>query len=145
MRVLKTLLATILVMAGLVGLGATVWIWQNQPEESQEESVELTITSLMLGLSGVSVGGWLLWQGRRQFLTQQAMTLQDQFYQLLEQTRGRVTVEQWVAASHLPKRLAQAYLKARAKELGANQQQDSQGTIHYQFPVGHLRPVEEQR
>lgn len=98
--------------------------------------------NLVFGLPTMVLGGCLSLGLYRQTkyekrLLQQQLSdrLQSNFYQMLQQNQGRLTVLGFAMQSQLPASVAREYLDEKAKELNANFQVNEEGSVSYHFDI----------
>jgi hypothetical protein len=97
---------------------------------------------IIFGVPTAILGGWLalgLYKQSRQekkAINQQMNEhLRLQFYQMLQENQGRVTLLGFAMQSQLPATEAKKYLDDKAKEFNANFQVNEEGAISYHFDV----------
>ncbi|MBD2387316.1 hypothetical protein [Cylindrospermum sp. FACHB-282] len=113
------------------------------PAPNTPEKINDTIVcGIIYGIPSTLLGGWLalgLYRQSRQdkkALKEQASDrLQSQFYQMLQQNHGRVTVLGFAMQSQLPAATARQYLDEKAKEFNANFKVNEEGAVSYHFDV----------
>lgn len=103
----------------------------NPPQDREEAKAALVI----FGLAPVSLGGLLLWKGKRHSQQQQTNRLQSRFFDLLQINHGYITPLQFAMATGLNGKIAKAYLDERAREFDAVYNVTVDGTIVYYFEV----------
>ena len=74
-------------------------------------------------------------QEKKALKQQNSEQLQAQFYQMLLQNQGRVTLLSFAMQSQLPAAEAKQYLDHKAKEFNANFQVTEEGAVSYHFDV----------
>lgn len=90
----------------------------------------------LLAIAGLGAVGYWLWQLRRKRQQQQARLnarLNAQFYQLLQQQQGRISVLDFAMRTQLDGAAAQAYLNTQAQAFSAFFETTPQGDIVYVF------------
>ncbi|MGB3296908.1 MAG: hypothetical protein WBA76_01470 [Phormidesmis sp.] len=90
----------------------------------------------LLAIVGLGAVGYWLWQLRRKRQQQQARLnarLNAQFYQLLQQQQGRISVLDFAMCTQLDGAAAQAYLNTQAQAFSAFFETTPQGDIVYVF------------
>jgi len=114
----------------------TVWI---NPHVYDTDSF---IGGIVFGIPSTLLGGWLALdlyrQSKReqQALQQQKnQLLQSNFYQMLQEHQGKITVLGFAMQSHLSAADARNYLDKKAKEFNANFQVNEEGAVSYHFDV----------
>ena len=84
---------------------------------------------VLFGLAPASLGGWLLHTSAK--LKRQA--IRERFFQVLQVTRGRVSVLEFAAAAQLEPTIARQHLDHWAKEFSATFDVNDEGNIYYIF------------
>lgn len=104
---------------------------------------------LMYGVPTAFLGGWLvlgtykqkrrnakaLMQEELENLHYQEQAKLSQFYQMLQENNGRITLLGFAMQSHLPAIEAKQFLDQKAKEFNADFQVNEEGSISYHFDV----------
>lgn len=103
---------------------------------------DTVVGGIAFGVPTMLLGGWLTLdlyrQNRRekQAIHQQKKAhLQSQFFQMLQENQGEITVLGFAMQSQLPASEARVYLDQKAKEFQANFQVNDQGAVSYHFDV----------
>ncbi|WP_071190510.1 hypothetical protein [Trichormus sp. NMC-1] len=97
---------------------------------------------IIFGVPTAILGVWLalgLYKQNRQekkAINQQTNEyLRSQFYQMLQQNQGKITLLSFAMQSQLPATEARKYLDEKAKEFNANFQVTEEGAVSYHFDV----------
>ncbi|MBD2418092.1 hypothetical protein H6G54_10305 [Anabaena cylindrica FACHB-243] len=104
---------------------------------------------IMFGIPTAVLGGWLalglykqskqnkkaINQQMNEHLRSLEQAKLSQFYQMLQENQGRVTLLGFAMQSQLPATEAKEYLDAKAKEFNANFQVNEEGGVSYHFDV----------
>ena len=100
------------------------------------------LQGIIFGVPTLTLGGWLalgLYRQSRQekkALSQQLnQHLQSQFYQMLEENKGCITVLGFAMKLQLPASVAREYLDEKAKQFNANFLVNEEGSVSYHFDV----------
>ncbi|BAZ31299.1 hypothetical protein NIES4074_37710 [Cylindrospermum sp. NIES-4074] len=116
--------------------------FESPPPYLYEENEDTLVGGLIFGVPSAILGGWLalgLYRESRQerkVINQQVSDrLQSQFYQMLQENQGRVTVLGFAMQSQLPAAVARQYLDEKAKEFNANFKVNEEGAVSYHFDV----------
>jgi len=103
---------------------------------------DAVVGGIAFGVPTILLGGWLTLdlyrQNRRekQAIHQQKKAhLQSQFFQMLQENQGEITVLGFAMQSQLPASEARVYLDQKAKEFQANFQVNDQGAVSYHFDI----------
>lgn len=102
----------------------------------------------VLALVGLAAGSYYLWQQwRRQQQQQQRRQnrINAQFYQLLQQQQGRISVLDFAMRTQLTGEAAQDYLNVQAQAFSAFFETTAQGDIIYVFNLGAVRQPAQHR
>lgn len=98
--------------------------------------------SIIFGIPTILLGGWMSLglyrqsQNEKKALQQQVSDrLQSNFYKILQENNGRVTVLGLAMNCQLPASQAQEYLDMKAKEFNADFQVNDKGGISYHFEI----------
>ena len=109
---------------------------------STYENDNRAVSGLIFGVPNFILGGWLALglyresrRNKKAINQQECDRLQSQFYQMLQQNHGRVTVLGFAMQSQLPAASARQYLDEKAKEFNANFQVNEEGAVSYHFDV----------
>jgi hypothetical protein len=109
---------------------------------AHKDSNDTILGGIIFGGPTIILGTWLslelYLQSRRdkKLIAQQKNDyLQSQFYQILQQNHGKVTLLNFAMQSQLPPAAAKQYLDQKAKEFNANFQVNEEGGVSYHFDV----------
>ena len=112
------------------------------PPNANQESKDTIVGGIIFGVPSAILGSWLalgLYKQSRQekkaLKQQNTQQLQAQFYQMLLQNQGRITLLGFAMQSQLPAAEAKKYLDEKAKEFNANFQVNEEGAVSYNFDV----------
>ena len=112
------------------------------PPNTNQESKDTIVGGIIFGVPSAILGSWLalgLYKQSRQekkaLKRENTQQLQTQFYQMLLQNQGRVTLLGFAMQSQLPAAEAKKYLDEKAKEFNANFQVNEEGAVSYNFDV----------
>jgi hypothetical protein len=107
-----------------------------------QESKDTIVGGIIFGVPSAILGSWLALglykqsQKEKKALKQQnSEQLQAQFYQMLLENQGRLTLLSFAMQSQLPPAEAKQYLDDKAKEFNANFQVNEEGAVSYHFDV----------
>lgn len=107
-----------------------------------KENHDTAVGGLIFGVPSSILGGWLALKLYRESrkekkaINQQVSDrIQSQFYQMLQQNHGRITVLGFAMQSQLPAAAARQYLDEKAKEFNANFKVNEEGAVSYHFDV----------
>jgi hypothetical protein len=119
---------------------------------NQEALYQLDNTAaqgIMFGFPTALLGAWLalglykqnrqstkaLTEEKNEYLRSQEQAKLSQFYQMLQENDGRITLLSFAMQSQLTATEAKQYLDEKAKELNANFQVSEEGGVSYHFDV----------
>jgi hypothetical protein len=112
------------------------------PDPYDTDARDVVTGGIIFGVPTMILGGWLaldLYRQHRQekqaIHHQKHQHLQSQFYQMLQQNQGQITVLGFAIQSQLPASEARLYLDQKAKEFHANFQVNDEGAVSYHFDV----------
>jgi hypothetical protein len=112
------------------------------PPNAAGESKDTIVSGIIFGVPSTILGTWLALglykqgrQDKKALKQQNTEQLQAQFYQMLLQNQGRVTLLNFAMQSQLPAAEAKQYLDKKAKEFNANFQVNEEGAVSYHFDV----------
>lgn len=89
----------------------------------------LSILMVFFGVAPASLGGWLLYASSRA----ERQAIREQFFQLLQANRGRLSLLDFAAATRLEPAIAREHLNTWAKEFSASFEVSDGGDIYYIF------------
>ena len=119
---------------------AVVYDFPNEPARYLFENIARN--GIIYGVPTMILGGWLSLglygqsKNEKKALQQQLSDrLQSNFYQLLQENNGRVTVLGLAMNCQLPAADAQEYLDMKAKEFNADFQVSEKGAVSYHFDI----------
>ncbi|MBD2139412.1 hypothetical protein H6F32_17995 [Anabaena sp. FACHB-1237] len=109
---------------------------------AEKDSNDAITGGIIFGLPTMILGTWLsleLYQQNRKdkknLAQQKNDYLQSQFYQVLQQNHGKVTLLSFAMQSQLSPAEAKQYLDQKAKEFNANFHVNEEGGVSYHFDV----------
>jgi hypothetical protein len=112
------------------------------PPNAAQESKDTIVGGIIFGVPSAILGSWLALglykqsqQEKKALKQQNSEQLQAQFYQMLLENQGRVTLLSFAMQSQLPAAEAKQYLDKKAKEFNANFQVTEEGALSYHFDV----------
>jgi hypothetical protein len=97
--------------------------------------IVLSLILMMFGLLPMTLGGLLLYGGRQA----NSRGIRGHFFHLLERHRGRVSLLDFAAVTHLEPTIARRHLDAWAKEFLADFEVTEDGDIYYIFSTEKAR------
>ena len=107
-----------------------------------QKSKDTIVGGIIFGVPSAILGSWLALglykqsqQEKKALKQQNSEQLQAQFYQMLLENQGRVTLLSFAMQSQLPAAEAKQYLDKKAKEFNANFQVTEEGAVSYHFDV----------
>jgi hypothetical protein len=107
-----------------------------------QNSKDTIVGGIIFGVPSAILGSWLALglykqsqQEKKALKQENSEQLQAQFYQMLLQNQGRVTLLNFAMQSQLPAAEAKQYLDKKAKEFNANFQVTEEGAVSYHFDV----------
>lgn len=105
----------------------------NTPKGDRRHAAEALI---LFGLPPSILGGGLIWSASRRRKQDERDRLRDQFFQLLTEGDGHITVLRFAMETGLEGDVAKQYLDDRAKEFNASYNVTEEGKFSYYFDVG---------
>jgi len=94
----------------------------------------LVILMVLLGLAPASLGTWLLHASSRA----ERQVMREQFFQLLRANRGRLSLLDFAAVTHMEPAIARRQLDTWAKEFSASFEVSEGGDVYYIFATEPL-------
>lgn len=139
MKIVKKVSAGLLLSIGGIFLLIPVIVWgfpnQNASWEDKQEDRDAALGGLVLGLPMVTWGAWLVRGLHRQGKQEKYDRLNTNFYKLVKETNGQITVLRFAMENQLPGKQAKEYLDEKAKEFQAAFDVTEDGDIIYRFHV----------
>jgi uncharacterized membrane protein YeaQ/YmgE (transglycosylase-associated protein family) len=136
MRSMKKILIGISFTIGFLFLGvsASLFTQKNLSDDDRDGA----LGCLIIGVPPTVLGGWLLWDLRRQKeRSQQAMSLELEaiFLQQLQANQGNITIVSFAVASKLPLEEAKKYLEVKSTQLNSTFHINEAGGTSYHFDI----------
>ncbi|HEY9850692.1 MAG TPA: hypothetical protein V6D28_14595 [Leptolyngbyaceae cyanobacterium] len=139
MKIVKKVSAGLLLSIGGIFLSIPVIVWgfpnPNASWEDKQEDRDAALGGLVLGLPMVTWGAWLARGLHRQGKQEKYDRLNTNFYKLVKETNGQITVLRFAMETQLPGKQAKAYLDEKAKEFQAAFDVTENGDIIYRFHI----------
>jgi hypothetical protein len=131
---MKKLLIGISLTIGLLFFSVAISIFSQQ--NPSEEDRDGALGCLIIATPPTLLGGWLIWDLKRQKKQSQSdrlLALESVFLQHIHENQGNITVISFAMASKLPLADAKAYLEQKSIELNSAVSIDEAGGTSYHF------------
>jgi hypothetical protein len=131
---MKKLLIGISLTFGFIFLAVTVSVLLTKNPSEKDKNAALG--GLMIGVPATTLGGWLIWDLRRQKKRSQqdrSSELEAIFLNQLQAHRGRITAISFAIATKLPLVEAKEYLDLKSNQLNSTFEIDESGSTSYYF------------
>jgi hypothetical protein len=131
---MKKLFIGISLTIGLLFFSVAISIFSQQ--NPSEEDRDGALGCLIIATPPTLLGGWLIWDLKRQKKQSQSdrlLALESVFLQHIHENRGNITVISFAMASKLPLADAKAYLEQKSIELNSAVSIDEAGGTSYHF------------
>jgi hypothetical protein len=131
---MKKILIGILLSTGFVFFAVAISVFlQKNPSEDDKESA---LGCLIIAAPPTAIGGWLIWDLRRQKRRSQQNTTQELetiFLEHLKENQGNITVISFAIASKLPLEESKKYLDIKSNQLNSTFHINEDGGTAYHF------------
>lgn len=134
MRLISKIIAGTLLTIGIPVTILTVLEIANfkTPPSDREDSIAALV---ILGLIPTTIGGAMVWNGKRHDRRQERDRLRKIFYELLKESNGEITTIQFAMASGLDGKESKAFLDELAQEFNGGYNVLEEGSISYHFRI----------
>jgi len=107
------------------------------PNIVQEERDDAMAALIILGLPFTGAGGWMLWSLNRRIRKEKFDSdwVHQSFYQVIDETKGEVSILRFAQASQLSGKDAQKYLETKVKEFNGDVWRSPEGETIYRFKL----------
>jgi hypothetical protein len=131
---MKKLFVGISLTIGFIFLAVTASVFFTKNPSEKDKSAALG--GLILGVPATALGGWLIWDMRRQKKRSTAdasVELESIFLQQLQANQGNITAISFAIATKLPIEDAKKYLDLKSTQLNSSFNIDEEGSTSYHF------------